>query len=451
MRKITFLLFVFCATLGFSQCPEGSGGQWPSSTIEASEFDDVVGISTCNYTGEYSLVSGIVPGNDYEVLIDNGAYATVVNSADDSVIAHGFSPVAFTAPAGVTNIQINWSDDDLCGETSDCFVTSIQCTSCSAPAAPNCAEEPINPVDGTVDLAVGVSTTLSWTAPSSGPTPTEYNIYIGLEADGSDLELLGSIDATSVDVTFNFFGTTYYWSVVPVNASVEADSCDLWSFTTEAFAGSEPTPLDTISLDACGTSYESSNAFDASAEGIQWIQLDYAGGCGTVEIDTDLTTGVSDTELVLFTANGNAIATDDDGGEGLLSRMVLTDLDPGTYYIATGPWNVTFSPGFDVATNNTTATGTIVVRVNAENILSTDEQVITDLRYGPNPTKDIVYLQSNEMIQGLEVFNILGQSVMRQSVHSNSPEMDMSGLGRGTYFVKITSERSDQTIRIIKQ
>ena len=69
---------------------------------------------------------------------------------------------------------------------------------------------------------------------------------------------------------------------------------------------------------------------------------------GQVILDT-MDSVVGDTEIGLYLANGNLLASNDDDTDlGLLSRITIS-LAPGTYYIATGAYNTTFNPrGFSV-------------------------------------------------------------------------------------------------------
>jgi hypothetical protein len=337
---------------------------------------------------------------------------------------------------------------DFAGSTSD---ISFCLEEFSLPPAPNCATEPITPADGSVDIAVGTPVTVSWTAPSTGPVPTGYEVFIGLESDGSDLSSIGTTTQTSADITFNFYNTTYYWRITPLNGENSADGCSIWSFTTEAFTGSTPSPLDTVVIDECGVMQTSSNAYDASVEGVQWIQLDYAGGCESLVIDTNSTTGVTDTELGLYTSDGSAIALSDDDGDGLLSLIDISGLEAGTYYIATGNWDMTFAPGFDVTTSNTTATGTIVVSIMANTALSVNCEAYQNFNYYPNPAQDRVFFESVEPIDQLTVYNMLGQRVMDVAPHSFSPELNIAQLKKGAYFIRVSQEGSTNTIRILKQ
>ena len=111
------------------------------------------------------------------------------------------------------------------------------CVSSYSPApAPNCAEAPTVPADMATDVALpGGLVNLSWTAPTSGPAPTDYEVFFG-DTSGSltSIGLIGSTD-TDVDVTGLDFSTTYYWSVVPLNdITPAAGPCAEWSFTTAA-------------------------------------------------------------------------------------------------------------------------------------------------------------------------------------------------------------------------
>ncbi|MDC0571024.1 T9SS type A sorting domain-containing protein [Flavobacteriaceae bacterium] len=109
-------------------------------------------------------------------------------------------------------------------------ITNISVTILPETEAPECASNP-TPATGSTDLSVG-SVTLTWDAPASGPTPTAYNLYAGIEADGSDLALVGEYSSNAAAVTVNGYDTTIYWQVLPLNGFTETTGCDLWNFTT---------------------------------------------------------------------------------------------------------------------------------------------------------------------------------------------------------------------------
>ncbi|MBC8883228.1 T9SS type A sorting domain-containing protein [Flavobacterium piscinae] len=75
---------------------------------------------------------------------------------------------------------------------------------------------------------------MSWTAPTSGPAPTEYKVFFGTTS--GSLTQIG----TTANLTFNAsapaYSTTYYWQIVPTSAIGGGDAigCAEWSFTTQA-------------------------------------------------------------------------------------------------------------------------------------------------------------------------------------------------------------------------
>jgi hypothetical protein len=99
------------------------------------------------------------------------------------------------------------------------------------PAAPNCAEN-VSPTGSDVSFN-DAAVSLSWDAPSSGPSPTGYEVFWGTTS--GDLTSLGVIDApvTAVNITEMFYGETYYYSVVPSNGAASSIGCTEYSLTVE--------------------------------------------------------------------------------------------------------------------------------------------------------------------------------------------------------------------------
>ena len=68
---------------------------------------------------------------------------------------------------------------------------------------------------------------------------------------------------------------------------------------------------------------------------------------GTISLDTE-GSGVRDTELGLWDANGTLLSNNDDSVLGLLS-VITNDLPFGTYYVAGGAYNSFFGDNFDMS------------------------------------------------------------------------------------------------------
>ncbi|WP_313215407.1 GEVED domain-containing protein [Soonwooa sp.] len=93
---------------------------------------------------------------------------------------------------------------------------------------PGCVTN-VTPANGATGVAAP-TTPISWTAPTTGGTPTSYDIYWGTTE--STMTKLGSTANLAVNITGTQFSTTYYWKVVAINADGNATDCPTYSLTT---------------------------------------------------------------------------------------------------------------------------------------------------------------------------------------------------------------------------
>ena len=80
------------------------------------------------------------------------------------------------------------------------------------------------------------------------------------------------------------------------------------------------------------------------------------------------------------------------------------------------------------------------------NNLSTSEFEITSVNIYPNPTADFVQIESKNIIDKIEVFNILGKRISVTAV----PEVDLSQQPNGVYVLKIHSDEKTLTKKVVK-
>lgn len=94
---------------------------------------------------------------------------------------------------------------------------------------PNCVTltAPLNAATG---VSPSPSVTLTWTAATTGPTASSYDVY--LDTNANPTTLLGNQVALTRNVTGLLSTTTYYWKVVAKNSAGEATGCSVFSFTT---------------------------------------------------------------------------------------------------------------------------------------------------------------------------------------------------------------------------
>lgn len=98
------------------------------------------------------------------------------------------------------------------------------------------------------------------------------------------------------------------------------------------------------------------------------------------------------------------------------------------------------------------ATGNLQMNVTGDGLLSTDIPTQLDgFKMYPNPTTDIINVANNASIQNVQVYNLLGQKVLDQTINGTSEQINVSTLQSGSYLLQVTSEGQTGTYKFIKQ
>jgi antitoxin component YwqK of YwqJK toxin-antitoxin module len=80
-------------------------------------------------------------------------------------------------------------------------------------------------------------------------------------------------------------------------------------------------------------------------------------------------------------------------------------------------------------------------------VLSIDEYTLNNLKLSPNPTSSIVTVETDSNITKIEVYNILGSKI---NTVLNSNSVNLSNYESGMYLLKLFSDESTITKRVIK-
>ena len=67
------------------------------------------------------------------------------------------------------------------------------------------------------------------------------------------------------------------------------------------------------------------------------------------------------------------------------------------------------------------------------------------------PVQDVLNVSSDDQIDSVSIYNVLGQQVLSKTIHANEGKVDVSALGAGSYFVKMASGEQVKTLKVIKQ
>ena len=82
--------------------------------------------------------------------------------------------------------------------------------------------------------------------------------------------------------------------------------------------------------------------------------------------------------------------------------------------------------------------------------VSTDKFNKLNVNVYPNPTTDIVNIETGETLHNYEVYNVLGQQIQKGMFDNN--QINLHGATAGTYFIKVTTTQgSTATVKVIKK
>ena len=65
--------------------------------------------------------------------------------------------------------------------------------------------------------------------------------------------------------------------------------------------------------------------------------------------------------------------------------------------------------------------------------------------------RTVTLISDVEIINTAEIYNVVGQKVMAQTVNAAEATLDFSSLQAGTYIVKVATANAVKTIKIAKQ
>lgn len=79
-------------------------------------------------------------------------------------------------------------------------------------------------------------------------------------------------------------------------------------------------------------------------------------------------------------------------------------------------------------------------------LLETPESQISSLTISPNPVNDYLNINSKYKLKSVQIFNTMGQKVFFEEI-LNTMEINVSDLSGGVYFLKLTDDQNNNTIK----
>ncbi len=83
--------------------------------------------------------------------------------------------------------------------------------------------------------------------------------------------------------------------------------------------------------------------------------------------------------------------------------------------------------------------------------LGADDNTIEGFGFYPNPANETINLTAADTIESIELFSIIGQRVMSQTINATSTELNVSDLSTGTYLMKVIVNGQLGVYKVIKE
>ena len=357
------------------------------------------------------------------------------------------------------------------------------------PAAPNCAEN-VTPTGSDVSFNNGAAT-ITWDAPSSGIAPTGYEVFWGTTS--GDLTSIGVIDAptTTANILGLSYGATYYYSVVPQNGASLAVGCTEYSLTIE----NAPIPFSTDFTNYPAGFTESEGPFgapDATDNDSAWDTSDFLNDAtlgkgakvniyGTTRDEYlisptfDLSAGTHYLNIDAGITDWNGTGADAGGmdvDEDYVS-LVFSE-DDGATWSELYRWDSTSGltnasqamPEVSISSTSSTAKFALYAysgvsgadydfHVTNFQVTTTTPGTATNILEGfslyPTIVKEELNFRSQNNVETITVFNLLGQKVFSGAPNTNNSSINLSNLRPGVYVVKVSAEGKIGSYKIIKE
>lgn len=100
--------------------------------------------------------------------------------------------------------------------------------------------------------------------------------------------------------------------------------------------------------------------------------------------------------------------------------------------------------------NGIESTERLAVTIKSD-ALGTNVFVIKDFTYYPNPVKNIFTISNTSVIDEVTLISIKGETLLTKRINSLHSEIDLSNFAKGVYFLKIKSEGTEKTVKLIKE
>ena len=193
---------------------------------------------------------------------------------------------------------------------------------------------------------------------------------------------------------------------------------------------------------ASGTAFEA--AFGMTAD----ISAGTGGPADSNGDDQIYITDASDTIVDFFGVPGeDGTGTDHEFEDGRAERKASVTQGTATWDV--NEWNIDNDGGAGDGALNVDGGFDPGVWIGADAAGVEDESLVT-LNMYPNPASDVLNISAQNTINIVEIYNVLGQKVIRMNVEDTSAEINVSNLNSGIYLIKYEINNRTSTKKFVK-
>jgi len=172
-----------------------------------------------------------------------------------------------------------------------------------------------------------------------------------------------------------------------------------------------------------------------------WYQVD-APASGSIVLNLSAQPLIAKIAIYDSCSDDQPFACDED-------TLSADNLNPGqTYYL-----RVWLEASTGARTSSSGQTGSFTMNVEDAEVLSVSDESNKEVKLGlyPNPTSDIVNIQlsTNERIENIEVYSLMGKRVLQKQDPTN--QFDLSSLSSGVYIIQVETNRGRYSRKLLKK
>jgi len=90
-------------------------------------------------------------------------------------------------------------------------------------------------------------------------------------------------------------------------------------------------------------------------------------------------------------------------------------------------------------------------KLSLDKTLGTRNFDLSDLKIYPNPVESVLNINYANLVTEIQVYNELGQSVLKSFPNRINPQIDMNQLPKAIYYVEVLSDGKREVIKVIKK